>query len=66
MIKDQVTFTTPDPINYPLPSPRLLALHAACAKVACLSGAGKYIAEEMEKMSEMAQDSSEEEVLVEM
>ena len=58
MIKDQViTFTTPDPINFPLPSPRLLALHAACAKVACLSGAGDYIdiiLEEMERIGEMA------------
>jgi hypothetical protein len=27
----------------PLPNPRYLALHAACARVAHLSGAGKYI-----------------------
>jgi len=29
--------------NLPLPDPRYLALHAACAKVAHLSGAGEYI-----------------------
>jgi hypothetical protein len=37
-IKDQVTFTTPDPVKFPLPSPILLASHAACAQVAQLSG----------------------------
>jgi len=44
-----VTFTTPDLVNLPLPSPTYLAIHAACAKVAHLSGAtdmavnvGKY------------------------
>ena len=29
--------------DLPLPDPRYLALHAACAKVAHLSGAGEYI-----------------------
>jgi hypothetical protein len=42
--KKQVTFTSSDPTRYPdLPSPKLLALHAACAKVAHLSGAGEYV-----------------------
>ena len=36
-----VTFTTQD--NVPLPDPRYLALHVACAKVAHLSGAGQHI-----------------------
>jgi len=36
-----VTFTAQN--NLPLPSQRYLALHAACAKVAHLSGAGEYI-----------------------
>ena len=36
-----VTFTTQS--NLPLPNPRYLALHAACAKVAHLSGGGEYI-----------------------
>ena len=40
---DLVTFTTSDPALLPLPSPQLLALHAACAQVAHLSGAREYI-----------------------
>ena len=38
-----MTFTSPDPSILPYPSQKLLALHAACAKVAHLSGAGEYI-----------------------
>lgn len=38
-----ITLTTPDPIELPLPDPRFLALHAACAKVAHASGAAEYI-----------------------
>ncbi|RDB20369.1 hypothetical protein Hypma_012576 [Hypsizygus marmoreus] len=38
-----VTFSTPDPEHLPLPSADLLALHAACAKVAHLSGAAEYL-----------------------
>ncbi|THH07530.1 hypothetical protein EW146_g9291 [Bondarzewia mesenterica] len=37
-----VEFTSTDPA-LPLPEPRYLRLHAACAKVAHLSGAGEYI-----------------------
>jgi hypothetical protein len=32
-----------DPAKLPIPSPKLIALHMACAKVAHLSGAGAYI-----------------------
>ncbi|KAG9308092.1 hypothetical protein JVU11DRAFT_12580 [Chiua virens] len=39
----EVTFTSPNSVVYPVPSPQLLALHATCAKVAHLSGAGEYI-----------------------
>jgi hypothetical protein len=42
-IPAQVQLTTPDPNNYPLPDPRYLAIHAACARVAHLSGAAEYI-----------------------
>jgi hypothetical protein len=42
-IPAQVWLTTPDPNDYPLPNPRYLALHAACARVAHLSGAAEYI-----------------------
>lgn len=39
----QVDFTTSDPVKRPLPDPRYLKLHAACARVAHLSGAAEYI-----------------------
>ena len=38
-----VTFKTSDPIKLPLPSPTYLKIHAACARVANLSGAGEYL-----------------------
>ncbi|KAL0955112.1 hypothetical protein HGRIS_004028 [Hohenbuehelia grisea] len=41
--REGVTFTTHDSVKYPLPSPELLALHAACAKVAHLSGASELL-----------------------
>ncbi|KAF8877656.1 hypothetical protein CPB84DRAFT_1794761 [Gymnopilus junonius] len=40
-----IVFTTPDEERLPVPDPRYLALHAACARVAHLSGAGEYIDE---------------------
>ncbi|KIM47226.1 hypothetical protein M413DRAFT_64063 [Hebeloma cylindrosporum] len=43
MYPQHVTFTTPDPDNLPVPSPDYLAIHATCAKVAHLSGAGERI-----------------------
>ncbi|KIY49502.1 hypothetical protein FISHEDRAFT_41664 [Fistulina hepatica ATCC 64428] len=39
----RVDFTTPDTVNLPLPDPRYLKLHAACARVASLSGAAECI-----------------------
>ena len=33
----------PDPAYLPLPDPRYLELHAACCKVAHMSGAGQYL-----------------------
>jgi hypothetical protein len=59
-------FSTPDPVKLPLPSPHLLALHAACAQVAHLSGAGEYvdrILEDMEEMCVLAHDGTSSEVL---
>lgn len=38
----------------PLPSPRYLALHAACAKVCQISGAGEIIDEYVRKWEDMA------------
>jgi hypothetical protein len=40
---EYVTYTTPDPVKYPVPSREYLETHAACAKVAHLSGAGECI-----------------------
>jgi hypothetical protein len=38
-----VTFMTPDPIKLPVPSPTYRHIHAACAKVAHLSGVATCI-----------------------
>ncbi|KAK0199866.1 hypothetical protein DFS33DRAFT_1365519 [Desarmillaria ectypa] len=38
-----VTFATPNPQALPLPSPAYLAIHAACCRVAHLSGAAEYV-----------------------
>jgi hypothetical protein len=42
---EYVTFKTPDPIKFPVPSPSsdYLSIHAACAKVTHLSGAGACV-----------------------
>lgn len=40
-----IVFTTPDEEHLPVPDPRYLALHVACAHVAHLSGASEYIDE---------------------
>ena len=56
-----VTFTTPDPVNLPLPSPQYLRLHAAAARVAHMSGAGEYaekILRDMEETRVLADDGS--------
>jgi len=42
-VPEKTTLTSSDPANLPIPSPELIAFHAACAKVAHLSGAGAYI-----------------------
>ncbi|KAI0312630.1 hypothetical protein OF83DRAFT_1145133, partial [Amylostereum chailletii] len=61
-----VTLTTPDPAHLPLPDPNLLALHAACAKVAHLSGAGEHvdrIFRDIEEIGVLAEDGGSAEVL---
>ncbi|PPQ70849.1 hypothetical protein CVT25_003949 [Psilocybe cyanescens] len=47
-----VTFTTSDLENLPVPSPTYLAIHAACAKVAQLSGAAECINKHYQDMEE--------------
>lgn len=64
--KSTVTFTSPDPEKLPLPSPEYLAIHAACAKVANLSGAGEYIdnvVRDLEDTSVLSKDGSSAELL---
>ena len=48
--QEYITFTTPDPVEYPVPSRTYLEIHAACAKVAHLSGAREYIEKLYEEM----------------
>ncbi|KAF8188995.1 hypothetical protein BJ912DRAFT_1042377 [Pholiota molesta] len=47
-----VTLRTPDPVLLPLPSPRYLAIHAACARVAQYSGAAELIGRVYQEMDE--------------
>jgi len=64
-ITNPVTLTTHEP-QFPLPSPSYLRLHAACAQVAHLSGAGEYIDQvfrEMEETHVLAHDGTSAEVL---
>jgi len=61
-----VTFTTPDEVKLPVPSPEYLAIHAACAKVAHLSGAGEHIDKilrEMEDTKVLSKDGASAEIL---
>ncbi|KAF8263835.1 hypothetical protein EI94DRAFT_1739875 [Lactarius quietus] len=58
-VRENVMFTTPDPL-------KSLALHAACAQVAHLSGAGEYvdhILRDMEDICVLAHDGTSSEVL---
>ncbi len=48
-----ITFTTPDPEALPLPSPAYLAIHAACCRVARLSGAADYVEEVLREEEEV-------------
>ncbi|GBE88143.1 hypothetical protein SCP_1203730 [Sparassis crispa] len=60
-LPNDVTFTTIDPELLPVPSPDYLALHAACAKVAHLSGAAEYINKvlrDLEEMPVLSEDGS--------
>ncbi|KAJ8584280.1 hypothetical protein M405DRAFT_747326 [Rhizopogon salebrosus TDB-379] len=52
-IPEIVTFTTPDSVHLPLPSPRCLYLHAVCARVVQLSGAGPYMQTILQDMDDM-------------
>ncbi|KAJ4464853.1 hypothetical protein C8R41DRAFT_859250 [Lentinula lateritia] len=59
------TFVTSDP-RLPLPDPALLALHATCAKVAHLSGAGEHIDRvhrDLRRLDVLAEDGGSSDVL---
>ncbi|KDQ54118.1 hypothetical protein JAAARDRAFT_38731 [Jaapia argillacea MUCL 33604] len=61
-----VTFTTLDAHNLPLPSPRYLALHAACARVVNLCGAAEHIdtiVRDIETLCVLAKDGFSADVL---
>ncbi|KAF9240958.1 hypothetical protein BU15DRAFT_61265 [Melanogaster broomeanus] len=62
-----VQFTTPDPEEFSLPSPTYLHIHAACAKVAKLSGAGDYyidkLSRDLEEIRVLSEDGSSAELL---
>jgi hypothetical protein len=53
-LPDTVKFVSSQPELLPLPDPRLLKIHAACAEVAYLSGAAEYIDEVIDGMDEGA------------
>ncbi|KAG8965648.1 hypothetical protein FRC03_000343 [Tulasnella sp. 419] len=60
-----ITFTSTDN-RLPLPSPRYIGIHAACARVVHLSGAGKYIDgvfRDLEEMRMLATDGTSGDVL---
>lgn len=64
-IRNPVTLTSTDE-RIPLPDPRYLKVHAACAKIAHLSGAGEYILKlerDMEEMDVLAEDGGSMNVL---
>ncbi|THH27075.1 hypothetical protein EUX98_g7115 [Antrodiella citrinella] len=52
MLPPNVTFTSSNPDQLPLPSPELLSLHATCAQVAQLSGAAEYFEKVDKKMAD--------------
>ncbi|KAF9220142.1 hypothetical protein BS17DRAFT_739680 [Gyrodon lividus] len=61
-----VTFTSSDLEKLPLPSPEYLQIHAACAKVAHLSGAGDYIDKilrDLEDIQVLSEDGASADVL---
>ena len=62
----RLKFTTPDPAKYPLPLPDYLHIHATCAKIAHLSGVGKYIDNilmDLEDTKILSQDGTSAELL---
>jgi hypothetical protein len=66
VLPEVVTFTSSDPERLPLPSPKLLALHATCSKVARMSGAAEYLDKfdrDMDDLDVLAPDGTSSAVL---
>ncbi|KAF8968106.1 hypothetical protein BDZ97DRAFT_1800895 [Flammula alnicola] len=66
LVPSKIQLTTPDPRQYPLPDPRYLAVHAACARVAHLSGAAGPINDslhDIENIQNLANNGSSGDVL---
>ncbi|RXW14103.1 hypothetical protein EST38_g11750 [Candolleomyces aberdarensis] len=55
-LEREVTFTTPDAINYPLPSRESIKIHAACCQVIHESGVFTYIDEESDEEADCDDD----------
>jgi hypothetical protein len=63
-LPELVTFSTT--MDYPLPNPRYLEVHATCAKVCYYSGAGLYVNEIIQELKEspfLASDGTSYEIL---
>jgi hypothetical protein len=52
-VLEEITFTSSDPTNHPVPSPEFLTLHATCAKAAYFSGAVAYLDKFDEDMADL-------------
>lgn len=62
-----VKYTTKDPENLLPPSPEYLGIHAACAKIAHMLGAGEYIDQalrELEDTTVLSEDDASAELLL--
>ena len=64
---DMPEFQRPAPAYLPLPNPRYLEIHAACCRVACMSGATDYLdkmRDDVEEIGVLAEDGGSAEVLL--
>ena len=64
-IEEQIKFNSTEEV--PAPDPKILALHAACAGIAHMSGAAEYldeIARDIELLRVLAEDGGSADVLV--
>ncbi|KAH9829044.1 uncharacterized protein C8Q71DRAFT_718745 [Rhodofomes roseus] len=65
-LQENVQFVVHGNCDLPLPNPRCLSIHAACCRIAHMSGAAKYldvIFRDMEELDVLAEDGASAEVL---